>query len=349
MKREQAVKALAEQLASTVSQGKDGTPWIEGELSGVHFRLRVAKEGEGGFRLWVGSVPSELRMSFREASVADRLHSLIFGWRRRSGNARFNAEVFVVSSLPSASVRLVLGSREVCEAMVPLIEQGLNVSFAVGQATAEPARPDLELHEELVRDAVVRLDEAARAASQVTDKIPLKIESKFAQNLEGYLVSVYVVSGFIPLAWMPLDLGPRLVALLAFVACMAGLPLFWNFLGRNTGSEGLSWKEDGWMWLFMEAARSMAPALWLTFGLNALAGHEPSTEHRTTVVDVSLINTVTVKSWRPDETTISRYIGKGARKFSPNQPVKLSTRVGFLGWDYVSREIDPIPPEPAAP
>jgi hypothetical protein len=347
MTREEALDALARELEGRVTHHKDGSSDLEGERSGHTYWLRLAPFSTSDFVLRVRScVPRDLRLQFRPASARDRRHDALFGWRRRV-DARFRREVFVVSALPRRVVRLVEGSAEVREAVRMLTARGLQITFVLGDATAAPAGPEVELDAALVRTAVDALARAGAAASLVAAGDLAPPRSKLSRDVAGYAYALYAMGGLVTLNWIPLDPGPKVLVLLVLAALVAWSGPIWAFPGRDTGEIAPSWKEDGWSGLLFVLARNAPLVLWLTFGLNALAGREPPVDHVTRVVDVFFWGGVEVKSWRPGEETRLRYLGKNAFRFHPGDRVKLATRVGLLGWDYVSAELVALPPEPA--
>lgn len=362
-------EAVAMDLGAKLTDA-GGSLRYEGELSGEPFRIHVPAGSPGCFQIEVQGAPGWFRAIFRRASGKDLWHKRIFGSRRRTGDERFDRDVFVVSYTNASSLKALLAGSDVREASMALIERGLVVTFSLAGVLAEARGEAVELTADLVRDVVPHLLVLKRASLRALPReaLPVKRLSDapewlreppraLAAHAEKWVAALEMLpwllwaSGFVAIVWTPLGMD----AIPAWVVCIVVTSLVaipFAFLSRFEGRDYFDDKAGGRMtasdlldvaggWL-MSSLLAAPIAMWLVFGLNIL-GAGSLVAHRTEVVaqrggSVSSLfgSLVEVRSWRPDasEVWIPQWFGP---HFAPGDPVIVWARRGLFGWEVAGR------------
>lgn len=372
-------ESIAAELGAELTAGADGGLLYRGELAGEAFELRVPAEQPSQFELEVRGAPRWFSASFRRTSRKDALHKRLFGERRRTGDERFDRDVFVVSYAERRALRKLLEDGEARRASRALLERGLRVDIALEDVEARSSG-DLELTAALVRELVPHLT-ALKLATQraLPDKEP---EAEALSSTPAWLrtpprsLAAYerawttaadllwkglYGSIILHVLWFPQDargwlaflvLTPLLAIPLVARERFEGHDRFGFDESPRTPLSQLPGKAAGLLFDVLLYSVVVAPlTAWLTFGLNALGAAAP-VRHATEVVALHDRAFVEVRSWRPGEaTTVVVPRCFFWPRFDVGDRVVVASHVGLFGWEYngrIARDSAPRTPSTAS-
>jgi hypothetical protein len=368
-------EAIAAATGAKLTDGTDGSLFFEGKIEGETFEVYVPVEHPERFRVSVSGAPRWFMATFRRTSRKDALHKRWFGDRRRTGDARFDSDVFVVSFAEHRALMALLGDAAARQSSMALLDRDLIVSISIENVTAKPRESTVALTAELLRECVPRLavlkkaarrtlpeEEPARESGSIAPawlvRPPRAMAARAAQwrvAAEWLWRGLWVV-GFLPmLLWVPRDKGAWIALAIVESLVLVPFALYGVFEPHDRYGDddpwdkGASWSMSSaiqWFSSCFIALFYAAPiAIWLTLGLNAV-GSDPPVAHRTEVVALRRGGVVELRSWREGEPTV-RALGALGVSFRVGDPALVRSYRGLFGWEFIGR-VELAPDESAS-